>query len=131
MKCRHCNKAKANRARRLCWSCYYRPGVRDLYPPTVHKCFREGYGNGATGRELPEPTDAPVGSDAKVRVLAERARRGLCLWHPDDAREVVDPESKVEGSKAGGRPPMPTALAVAGVVEGGRGPRVCRYHGPR
>jgi hypothetical protein len=30
--CRHCEKAKATRPRTLCWSCYYRPGVREKYP---------------------------------------------------------------------------------------------------
>ena len=30
------------------------------------------------------PTDAPAGSDAKVQVLAERVRKGLPLWHPED-----------------------------------------------
>jgi len=30
MICRHCQKSKVNRPRGLCWSCYYRPGVREL-----------------------------------------------------------------------------------------------------
>ena len=30
------------------------------------------------------PTDAPAGSSAKVEVLAERVRKGLPLWHPED-----------------------------------------------
>ena len=30
------------------------------------------------------PTDAPAGSAAKVQVLAERVRKGLPLWHPED-----------------------------------------------
>ncbi|MBQ9371090.1 MAG: hypothetical protein IJU03_02760 [Thermoguttaceae bacterium] len=30
------------------------------------------------------PTDAPAGSPAKVQVLAERVRKGLPLWHPED-----------------------------------------------
>ena len=29
--CRHCTKSKVNRPRGLCWSCYYTPGVKDLY----------------------------------------------------------------------------------------------------
>ena len=29
-------------------------------------------------------TDAPAGSTAKVEVLAERVRKGLPLWHPED-----------------------------------------------
>ncbi len=34
----------------------------------------------------PGPTDALPGSEEKVRVLAERARQRLALWHPLDAR---------------------------------------------
>ena len=30
------------------------------------------------------PTDAPAGSPQKVQVLAERVRKGLPLWHPED-----------------------------------------------
>ncbi len=30
------------------------------------------------------PTDAPAGSPAKLEVLAERVRKGLPLWHPED-----------------------------------------------
>ena len=32
------------------------------------------------------PTDAPAGSSAKGEVLAERVRKGLPLWHPEDRR---------------------------------------------
>lgn len=34
MKCCHCQKQNANRPCGLCWSCYYKPGVRQLYPLT-------------------------------------------------------------------------------------------------
>lgn len=39
----------------------------------------------AGDRLAPEPTDARPGTPEKVAVLAERAARGLCLWHPLDA----------------------------------------------
>lgn len=29
-------------------------------------------------------TDAPAGSRAKLEVLADRVRKGLPLWHPED-----------------------------------------------
>ncbi len=29
-------------------------------------------------------TDAPAGSPAKIKILAERVLRGLPLWHPED-----------------------------------------------
>lgn len=84
--CRHCHKSKVNRPRGLCWSCYYKPGVRDKYPSTS-KYARRGHGN-ITGTP-PEPvraTDAEPGSEEKIRVLAERVRRRESLWHPEDAR---------------------------------------------
>ena len=92
MLCRHCQKVKSNRPRGLCWSCYYRPGVRDQYPSTS-KFARRGVTdfNGAT-KTAGQPTDALPGSEEKVAVLAERARLGLSLWHPLDAtldRRVV------------------------------------------
>lgn len=85
MLCRHCQKVRSNRPRGLCWSCYYRPGVRDQYPSTS-KYARRGVSdfNGRT-KGLDEPTLALPGTDEKVAILAERARRGLSLWHPNDA----------------------------------------------
>lgn len=85
MLCRHCQKVKSNRPRGLCWSCYYRPGVRDQYPSTS-KYARRGVGdfNGKTAQAA-QPTDALPGTPEKVAVLAERARLGLSLWHPLDA----------------------------------------------
>jgi len=85
MLCRHCQKVNSNRPRGLCWSCYYSPGVRDLYPSTS-KFARRGVGNGNHKSEMPEPTDALPGTPEKVVVLEERARLGQCLWHPLDAR---------------------------------------------
>jgi len=35
---------------------------------------------------LPEPTTALPGTPEKVAVLEERARLGLALWHPLDAK---------------------------------------------
>lgn len=85
MLCRHCQKVRSNRPRGLCWSCYYKPGVRDQYPSTS-KYARRGVSdfNGRTAL-ADEPTEALPGTEDKVAVLMERARLGLSLWHPDDA----------------------------------------------
>jgi hypothetical protein len=85
MLCRHCQKVRSNRPRGLCWSCYYRPGVRDMYPSTS-KYARRGVSdfNGKTALAA-EPTEALPGTPEKVAVLMERARLGLSLWHPHDA----------------------------------------------
>jgi hypothetical protein len=85
MLCRHCHFATVSRPRGLCWACYYRPGVRDLYPSTS-KYGRRGLGNfNGKGAMPPTATDAPPGSPEKVRILMERAQLRQSLWHPDDA----------------------------------------------
>jgi hypothetical protein len=93
MICRHCQKVRSNRPRGLCWSCYYTPGVRELYPSTS-KFARRGVGdfNGRTARPA-TPTQASPGSEEKILVLMERARLGQSLWHPDDA--PMDRESQM------------------------------------
>src|SRR5581483_10972436 len=83
--CRHCQKVKSNRPRGLCWSCYYTPGVRELYPSTS-KFARRGVADFNGRAKMPEPTDALPGTPEKVRVLEERARLGQQLWHPLDAK---------------------------------------------
>ncbi len=95
MLCRHCNRVPSNRPRGLCWSCYYTPGVRELYPSTS-KFARRGVGD-RNGRVplAPEPTSALPGTPEKVAVLEERARLGLALWHPLDA--PMDMESRLLG----------------------------------
>ena len=88
--CRHCSKSKVNRPRGLCWSCYYTPGVKELYPSTS-KYARRGVGNftgnggieafrvkpAGAGFEIDDyhdflkpfyPTDVQVGYDGKVYV---------------------------------------------------------------
>ena len=85
MICRHCHHAPVCRPRQLCWSCYYKPGVRDLYPSTS-KFGRRGLGNFNGVRPLPTfPTSAIPGTAAKIAILEERVRLRQNLWHPDDA----------------------------------------------
>ena len=85
MLCRHCQKVKSNRPRGLCWSCYYTPAVCDLYPSTSKFALR-GVSDFCGKARLPEPTTALPGTPEKVAVLEERARLGLSLWHPLDAK---------------------------------------------
>lgn len=85
MKCRHCQHKEANRPKGLCWTCYYTPAVRGLYPSTSHLAPRSGNGWKSEHAELPDcPTDALPGSPEKEAVLTERASRSQTLWHPDD-----------------------------------------------
>jgi hypothetical protein len=85
MLCRNCQRVPSNRPRGLCWSCYYRPGVRDRFPSTS-KFARRGVGDFNGSSALPPmPTAALPGTPAKVAILEERARLGQDLWHPLDA----------------------------------------------
>jgi hypothetical protein len=83
--CKHCSKARVNRPRGLCWSCYYTPGIRDLYPITS-KFARRGPGNFNGLAPLPDPTTAPPGTPEKLAILQMRAQNHQSLWHPLDAR---------------------------------------------
>jgi hypothetical protein len=95
MMCRHCGRVKSNRPRGLCWSCYYTPGVREMYPSTS-KFARRGVGDfNGTAQLAAQPTQAPPGSQEKVAILEQRARLGLSLWHPLDA--PMDVESRLLG----------------------------------
>jgi hypothetical protein len=83
--CRHCRQVNSNRPLGLCWSCYYRPGVRELYPYTG-KFAPKGRADFNGRAALPYPTTALPGSLEKISVLEERARLGQQLWHPLDAK---------------------------------------------
>ena len=85
--CRACGHSKVNRARGLCWVCYYTPGMRDRFPSTS-KYGRRGEGRliGRRAVPLPIPTNALPGTPEKIAALATRAAAGEALWHPNDAR---------------------------------------------
>ena len=89
--CKHCSECKVNRPRGLCWSCYYTPGVKEMYPSTS-KYARRGVGN-VTGIRpgAATPTTAAPGTAAKMAVLEERAKNNQSLWHPHDAQYEGDP----------------------------------------
>ena len=73
MTCRNCQKSKVNRPRGLCWSCYYKPGIRQQFPSTIKFAVPT-----CSTRAVP-------GSAEKIAILAERARNQQALWHPADA----------------------------------------------
>ncbi len=83
--CQHCHATPSSRPRRLCWGCYYTPGVRDQYP-SISKFGRRGGGNFYRDAPLPAfPTAALPGSPEKIAVLTERVQLKQSLWHPADA----------------------------------------------
>lgn len=82
--CLHCRSPRPTRPRGLCNRCYRDRSVRDRFP--AHSKFaRRGVGdfNGKTSQAA-LPTSALPGTEEKIRVLGERARLGLHLWHPHD-----------------------------------------------
>lgn len=83
--CRHCGHPRVNRPRGLCWSCYYKPGLRDLYPSTSKFARRGLLDFNGRATPPPRPTAALPGTPEKVAVLEQRARRHQGLWHPQDA----------------------------------------------
>ncbi len=89
--CRHCGEGQVNRPRGLCWTCYYAPGVRELYPPTSAAAIA-----GATGHAerhivkggLPaEPCRFNCGSAEKIAVMIGRAERFETVFHHLDTNE--------------------------------------------
>ena len=98
MLCLHCKGDRYLHRRGLCWSCYYRKGVRHLYPSTS-KFAHRGVGTGNNANEapstLPAPTDATPGSPEKVAVLQYRAQNGQQLWHPLDCPACYDTSTPI------------------------------------
>lgn len=83
--CLHCTEMMACKPRGLCDGCYKRSGVKFGYPVSSSKMARRCLPDRAGEAPLPaEPTTAPVGSEARFRVLEERAERGERLDHPKD-----------------------------------------------
>lgn len=84
MICRNCGRAKVNRPRGLCWTCYYTPGVKDRFPSTS-KFARRGVENFYGEAPLAAQTTRAVpGTEDKLLVLIARAERRESLFHPDD-----------------------------------------------
>ena len=84
MICEHCGNRRVTMPRGLCRSCYDTPCIKRLYP-CVRLAFR-GLGLAAPHSQPALPTSALPGSEAKIRVLEERALRGETLHHPGDAQ---------------------------------------------
>ena len=89
MICGSCQKRKSNRPRGLCWSCYYKPGVRERFPPKS-KFARRGVGISYGNAPLADfPTDEEPGTEAKIMILMERAARRRALFHPLDLTSLT------------------------------------------
>ncbi len=88
MKCRHCKRRKASPGRRgLCYSHYFNPAIRQLYPSTHPKAgaASRGVDGDGMGLRLPaKPTHTEPGTEERIRVLAARESAKVALFHPDD-----------------------------------------------
>ena len=87
--CRNCSFPLAHRNRRirgLCWRCSTDPEAKRRFPsqskyapsPTERGNYRAPL--------PPQPTSTQPGSEERIRVLAERAAKGMQLFHPMDVR---------------------------------------------
>jgi len=69
------------------------PAVRLSYPECPHRSNRQGIGVERKGEaplglvQAEEATEHLPGTPEKVREFIERARLGLSLFHPGDARD--------------------------------------------
>jgi hypothetical protein len=78
--CRHCAERPGTHPRGLCRRCHKTPDVRAQYAPV--KVCGSFYTDTFAPAPLPrKPTTARPGTEAKIRVLAARARRRERLFH--------------------------------------------------
>lgn len=80
--CRACGQKKPSRPRGLCWQCFYAPGVKDRHEP-VNVYGRRGAGQKGKGGSVTPTIAAPRSTD-RVDEMAERAAKGLPLFHRAD-----------------------------------------------
>jgi hypothetical protein len=107
--CLHCHVGKPHR-RGLCHDCYYNPQIRPLYG-AISKFGNKVHLIEAAGqRPNGPPTDALPGTEAKLVVLCERARRRQNLFHPLDAKlpEATDQPAEVLAKVLMSEPPPET-----------------------
>lgn len=102
-RCAHCLHRVATRPRGLCWGCHTNRTVRALY--RIHSPTGHGAALSVGEKPLPDaPTDAAPGTAAKVAVLRARAKAGVQLHHPGDARDL---EGHTGRDALGWEPPPP------------------------
>jgi sulfur relay (sulfurtransferase) DsrC/TusE family protein len=79
--CRHCGRRVQTLRFGLCWACHGAREIRLLYVPAVRATGL--FTNGVP--PLPDsPTDAAPGSEAKRKVMRDRAAAGTAIFHPQD-----------------------------------------------
>lgn len=79
--CLHCGRERPPARRGLCGECYRDRTIRPHYQPLILNVRLPPY--------LGEPTDATdalPGTEAKIKVMLDRAAKGLGIFHAKDAR---------------------------------------------
>lgn len=93
--CRHCKKRVVGRPRGLCWTCFYDPEIRDLYPLDA-KYGNRGLGiSGRTSIPAPFPVDAAPGSEEKILAMQQRAMATQELFHQLDGKPHLWPHLRL------------------------------------
>jgi len=81
--CVHCQRKRPSRPRGLCWTCYYTPGLRHLYPPLPSEAGRRYHPLVDFFGQVKLPTTPLVGwpgSAERIASLASRAGRNEDLF---------------------------------------------------
>ena len=121
--CKRYSKSHVTRPRGLCWTCYYTPGVKEIFPVDP-KHARRRLGNFNGYPKLSDiPTTATPGTPEKLVVMEVRAKAGLAIFHPRDARFEGDPRA-LEGIRAVAVARSPPAFAEDVPPGGRRCPRL-------
>lgn len=87
--CRHCGKPRATKPRGLCYTCYYRPGVRERYPVKNVGCGKRERPDYYGPSPVPMATGELPFTEGKLAVLQARASAGESLFSGADARREL------------------------------------------
>jgi hypothetical protein len=75
--CLHCGQHEANRAKGLCWSCWRKPGVKEMYP---------------TSKYCPHSVSEQMTMEELDALIAEQSKpENLPAWWNDDANADFEP----------------------------------------
>lgn len=102
--CRHCGPTpRAIRARGLCNHCYVVPGVKERYPTLWPTGRRKTPDSGAGNGPAAAGTSTPIGSDARIAILAARAEVKMELHHKDDSADRCPEKMQMKAEQRKGK----------------------------
>jgi len=100
MRCRHCRSREADRPRGLCGRCWFSLGSRGRlrYQPVEGQVGVDFHAKSLPGQQTrmgkvpKERTDARAGTEAKLRVMERRVKRGESVFRDDDGPQQEELE---------------------------------------